>query len=546
MSQDQPAAQTTTEVPAPSAGATTFEQLRAHFPFPSIRPAQGKALEVIASSYDDQVPFTAIEAPTGSGKSGMGLAPACWSASIPADGTGAHYLTSQNSLSRQLLQDFGKYGLVQIKGKSNYFCDKHQVNCEDGSLLNGGTSCETCPYRVAKNRYIAGKLGVTNYTYYLTETRFTGQLEPREYLICDEAHNIEREILSMADITVTQHRCDDIGAGRLPRFEVNEDQKAQTWLSKVFMPPLATQLAKLSEEIDRYKESGSDVPVSLQKRFLGLRQLRTNLESYLSEGGSDWLAWSDKEGQLLIRPLTAANYAQRFLFKGSPNVLLMSATILDFATFRRNLGISKDDMRSFALPSEFPASTRRIVYWPVGSMGAKNIDATLPRLAERTAAILTKFADKKGIIHTHSYKIGNYLQNALRSTPHGRRLLTHTGVSGSREKAISDHYELPDPTILLSPSMTEGLDLRGDYGRVNIITKVPYLFLDPYNRMRMERDNKWYQLQAALALVQASGRCNRSEDDYALTLILDSDFGRFLSQNQDILPKWWLDSIEFR
>jgi len=94
--------------------------------------------------------------------------------------------------------------------------------------------------------------------------------------------------------------------------------------------------------------------------------------------------------------------------------------------------------------------------------------------------------------------------------------------------------------------MTEGLDLKDDLGRFNLIAKVPYPTLDPYNVARMERDPKWYQLQTALTLVQASGRCNRSEDDNALTVILDSDFGRFLSQNQDILPKWWMDSIEFK
>jgi ATP-dependent DNA helicase DinG len=179
-------------------------------------------------------------------------------------------------------------------------------------------------------------------------------------------------------------------------------------------------------------------------------------------------------------------------------------------------------------------------------MGYKSIDATLPRLVERIEAILTKYAGKKGLIHTHSFRINSYLHNGLLNGPHGSRILTHASGPGSREDATRQHYESPDPTILMSPSMTEGLDLKGDLGRVNIICKVPFGMLNPYNRMRMERDNKWYQLQAAVALVQASGRCVRSDDDYALTVILDADFGRFLSQNQDILPKWWVDSIEFK
>ncbi len=284
--------------------------------------------------------------------SGMGLAPARWSASQPESDAGAHYLTSQNSLSRQLLQDFGKYGLVQIRGKNNYFCEKHGVNCSDGSMLNNGATCEGCPYRADKNRYVAGKLGVTNYTYYLTETRYSQELTPRKYLILDEAHNIEREILAMSDILITQRRCEDIGAGRLPLFQPEEDTRVRNWLNTNFLKDLGTQLAKLEQEIDKYKEAGADIPLTIQKRWSGLRQLRNNLDQYLNAPDSkEWLAWSDKDGQLLIRPLTAANFAQEYLFGGSPNILMMSATILDFATFRRNLGIPSNQMRTFAVPS---------------------------------------------------------------------------------------------------------------------------------------------------------------------------------------------------
>ncbi len=479
--------------------------------------------------------------------SGIALAPARWSAQGTFPESGAHYLTSQNSLSRQLLNDFGHFDLVQIRGKNNYYCEKHNVNCTDGSMLNNGPACEGCPYRAEKNRYLSGKLGVTNYTYYLTETRYSGELAPREYLVLDEAHNIEREILACTDITITQRRCEEIGAGRLPLFSADDDNRTRDWLGKVFMVDLRRQCFLLDEDMESYRASGEDIPLSLQKRYNSLRQLHGNLQEYLEGNRNEWLAWSDtKDGHLLIKPLSAAGFAQRFLFTGTPNILMLSATILDFQTFRRNLGIEEANLSTFAVPSEFPLKNRRIVYWPVGSMSSKNIEATLPRLAQRTEALLTKYADKKGIIHTHSYRINAYLEEALGAGVHGSRIVTHTNLTGSREQAISSHYESPGPTMLMSPSMTEGLDLKDDLSRLQIITKVPYPFLDPYNRTRMQRDPRWYQLQTALTLVQATGRSVRSAEDYALTVILDEDFGRFLTQNQDILPKWWLDSIEFR
>jgi Rad3-related DNA helicase len=38
----------------------------------------------------------------------------------------------------------------------------------------------------------------------------------------------------------------------------------------------------------------------------------------------------------------------------------------------------------------------------------------------------------------------------------------------------------------------------------------------------------------------------RSVDDWAITVILDSAFERFLIKNQDILPEWWKEAIEFK
>ena len=63
--------------------------------------------------------------------------------------------------------------------------------------------------------------------------------------------------------------------------------------------------------------------------------------------------------------------------------------------------------------------------------------------------------------------------------------------------------------------MTEGLDLRDDDARFCIIAKVPWPDMgDPYVRERMRRDGDWYANQAAMAVVQSSGRIVRHAADY--------------------------------
>jgi ATP-dependent DNA helicase DinG len=286
--------------------------------------------------------------------------------------------------------------------------------------------------------------------------------------------------------------------------------------------------------------------LELGHKLSGLRKLVANIEIFQLAEENEWLAWSDADGNLMIKPLSAAAFANEYLFSTAGNVLLMSATILDFKTFRRNLGIPETASNSFAVPSDFPKENRRIVYWPIGSMAYKDIEGTLPRMVERIERLLTKYNDRKGIIHTHTYRINTHLVEYLQQTEHRHRIVTHNSTPGSREVAIQKHMTSEAPTILMSPSMTEGLDLRDDLSRFQIIMKVPYPFLDAYNRARMERDPKWYQLQTALTLVQASGRSIRSAEDHAITIILDSGFERFLVQNQEILPEWWKEAIEFK
>ena len=102
---------------------------------------------------------------------------------------------------------------------------------------------------------------------------------------------------------------------------------------------------------------------------------------------------------------------------------------------------------------------------------------------------------------------------------------------------LRQHIESKKPTVLLSPSMTEGVDLHGDISRFQIVCKVPYPFLgDKLVKKRMNKWKGWYPLQTAKSIVQAAGRSVRSNDDHAVTYILDSDWDRFYAYNSALFP----------
>lgn len=85
--------------------------------------------------------------------------------------------------------------------------------------------------------------------------------------------------------------------------------------------------------------------------------------------------------------------------------------------------------------------------------------------------------------------------------------------------------------------MAEGVDLRDDISRFQILCKVPYPYLgDKLIRKRMNKWKWWYALQTAKLIVQSVGRSIRSKDDFAVTYMLDGDWERFYARNQDSFP----------
>ena len=106
--------------------------------------------------------------------------------------------------------------------------------------------------------------------------------------------------------------------------------------------------------------------------------------------------------------------------------------------------------------------------------------------------------------------------------------------SKDREGMLREHTEGGKPTVLVSPSMMEGLDLRDDLGRFQVICKVPYPdYSDP---LVARKDRDWYDWRTVRSLVQAVGRGVRSSTDWTRTYILDSSFFDLLERCSGMFP----------
>jgi ATP-dependent DNA helicase DinG len=113
-----------------------------------------------------------------------------------------------------------------------------------------------------------------------------------------------------------------------------------------------------------------------------------------------------------------------------------------------------------------------------------------------------------------------------------------------RDEVIAEHVNSTRPTVLISPSLYTGLDLKDDLSRFQIITKVPYPDIsDRWINEKRKMSGQWYNWQTALKLVQGYGRSIRSKEDWAITYVLDSGFENFVRKNKDILPDWFTQAI---
>ena len=190
-----------------------------YFPYPEIREAQSKSIDFILDSFiNKNKKFVIVEAGTGVGKSAIGYTVSQYLNSLPENKEskfhkGGYFLTTQKILQAQYIKDFGSgNGLMRsIKSSTNYRCTYNKKNsCGEGQRLlkvadknsRFFKACTfNCSYKKAKEEFIKSSEGVSNFSYFLAETYYSGKLEPRELLVIDEAHNCDMQLSKFVEMS---------------------------------------------------------------------------------------------------------------------------------------------------------------------------------------------------------------------------------------------------------------------------------------------------------------------------------------------------------
>ena len=554
-----------------------------YFPLEVARAKQIKACEYIQHKIDEGFSDIVVAAPTGVGKSAIGVAAAFWIASRPRPegvSPGAYYLVTQKLLQDQITDDIPRYRPCchngsSIKTSEEYPCPDYG-DCGTGrrlamaagrilkmspeklakmskdTLAKKTQKCQClvddcCTYKLAKSTWLNSTLSVTNYAFFFTSKMYTNDLKPRQLLICDECHSLEEQIIRFVDgaISLTQVKKWTSWTS-IPDFA--NIQEYCTWIEKVYVPKLNDVYHEL-EDLEILADVGDDKVskelVELDKYICKLnravKQLKINQDN--------WVFWKEdskdgEEVQYVIRPVFGAPFVKEFVTSMAPVRLYLSAYPGISSVFCRNLGLDPKKVAWASIGSDFAIERRKVHFYNMGSMGSSSKVKTIPTVLRSIIKIAKTHENQRGLIHCNSYELGGHIQTALAENGQGGRVIFPKNAD-EREAAFKQHLDFPN-SILISPSMTEGFDFAGEKARWQVIPKVPYPYLgDKQIARKLELDEEWYTMRTVMTVIQACGRICRSSTDHGVTYVLDADFKRLWDKAEWMMPNWFKDAVVF-
>ena len=522
-------------------------------------------------------------APTGVGKSLVG-------ATISKYFDSSFTVTASKHLQDQYIKDISF--LKPVKGKQNFSClklmesekvensrramrwgltcDKGQ--CQERVNKNGKEiidvckfkptikqveentqDSQSCHYYLQKYDALVSKHSLWNYHAFFQIMKFNKKLFEdyldRKVSVFDEAHKIEDQIIQFVGF--------DIFAGQVDECNLNSEKYNFTDLDS--MIKLTDDISySYAKKIKDIKESAAfqnnpdyELISKLERRYDRAAQAKIDIVS-----DKDNFIVNDPIRDLngnfrtiSVKPIDVSKFANTFF--ETEYQIFMSATI-DQHSFCENMGFEKDDIAFVDTPkSPFPINNRNVDLLNIKRLSYGSTEEDELEVIKTIDRILDKHSSDRGLILTSSIprcqKIIRYL--SPKNTKRIRICHSKNKDGKTQDEVISEHAS--DPTgVLLSSSLWEGVDLKDNLSRFQIIAKVPYPnYKEKRTKAKMDKFPLWYTSQTLTKLLQGFGRSIRSEDDWAKTYVLDTAANNVFFKAQQMIPKAYhdilgMDSVE--
>ena len=337
-------------------------------------------------------------------------------------------------------------------------------------------------------------------------------------------------MVSQFSVSIDTEKLKIAGAHINPLYITDDYDQVYKWLNTVCIVVSEVVDQLLSKILTKKDKANNNDKIKLNY----LRSIHNSIKIVLD-------TWQEceyviqREGTTVKLTPLKVDTLSKHIFTFGNKILLMSATIIDHKTFAKTLGIT--DYKYIEVDSAFDAKKAPIYINTRQKLNHANLKIYLPNIAKQVQAICEKHKNEKGVIHTHSMAITQYLQGSLK----GKRFLFRD-QGQKNEVLLSLHSESTEPTVVVSPSVAFGVDFKDDLARFQIIVKAAYPPLgDERIKKLFELDKQWYTDKMLSNFVQACGRGVRNKDDHCVTYVLDACIYDALMKNKANLPKYFLD-----
>lgn len=570
------------------------ELVRKHFPYEKFQGEQERAIfETVKALTTQGKRHVIIDAPTGIGKSAVAVTVhrviedmvfLTNTSPDPRFNWRTTIATTTKALQDQYIRDYPE--ITDLRGKTNYPCHKNAQNygtraCKQAlkDYRCGGKT--ECPYLIQRNEWcLRSSLRVLNTALAVEMCPLLCMTEDNyaPLMILDECHKVRQTVLDhtamkfsrkelayyakagLTNVTEILAQVEKIlenfgnwfyeggEVGKLwhPDHEFVEICKVINELCLETVELLQSILKKKSNDLSPVQEDNLYDCISYLQELENITQLstRTDLNDFVVHEYQKTFQPDGSVGEfyIVLKPIIVKDVIDYAIFRKNDYFVHMSATVCGAGAYMEELGLTEEETHVITLENPIPKENRPIYYMPVGRMNARSQEQTMPALVDMLSDIMDNYPNKNGLVHVSSYALAEQIVQRM-PVRHRQNMF----VGRDKRQTIMELRRAANEgrqLVAVSPSMKEGVDLKHDLGRFQVIAKIPFGNLgDPHVKYVSDKMPVIYMRDTVLDVVQSCGRCVRGVDDSADTFILDGSFDTILAKGSELLPAWWVDTL---
>ena len=386
-------------------------------------------------------------------------------------------------------------------------------------------------------------------------------------IIVDEAHNLSSRIRNNLSSRISTRAC-DLAAREAQNLTEYEARSAVHEIGGI-ISAMGKRLfnkkeifAEREEFMDKLAEIGNYDQITAQLTRVGERVLEEKKISYTDRIAGFLKAWKqegpgyarilarekvqDKDQIVLQFSCMDPSLISREIVRNSHSTILMSGTLSPMEMHRDLLGLeeSRTTMKSYESP--FPKGNRKnIIVRGLTTQYKERNEANYIRMSKKISDCISAVRGNLAVFFP-SYEMRDTLCAQIRTDKHV--IFEKSSMTKAQRDEVKEQLKMRSPAVLLGVmggSFSEGIDLPGDLLNGVIIVGLPLerptLSVDAlisYYEERFHAGRDYgYNFPAMIKVMQAAGRCIRTENDRGVIVLVDE---RFMWQNyRRIFPESW-------